>query len=134
MKTSHFTLKDIYIGLQIRNVTSNEISIVTGLSDATIEVSNNVDKKAIDSDDTLKVFVSGQYTLNSFNDNFIPITLSEMEEEGSLSTFFNSEYFKDMVRVSIEKSTWDVGKPMIYQNTEGQIVEHWKDGTINILK
>lgn len=30
--------------------------------------------------------------------------------------------------------TWGRGLPMIYMNREGQIVKHWKDGTIEVIE
>jgi hypothetical protein len=45
---------------------------------------------------------------------------------------FNSEEFKKEFRKQVEKDTWGMGKPMFYMK-DGDIVEHWKDGTINVL-
>lgn len=50
-----------------------------------------------------------------------------------MSDIFNSKEFKKAFMRQVEKDTWDKGLPKIYMK-EGNIVEHWKDGTINILK
>lgn len=34
----------------------------------------------------------------------------------------------------IREETWDKGIPMVYMNKYGQVVRHWKDGTIEIIK
>ena len=52
------------------------------------------------------------------------------EEEAE---YFKSDKFKEDVRKTIEEDTWGKGRPMIYLDKEGNIVEHWKDGTVNIL-
>lgn len=48
--------------------------------------------------------------------------------------FFQSKEFKEKIEKSIQKETWDKGLPRYYNDKEGNIVEHWKDGTINIIK
>lgn len=48
--------------------------------------------------------------------------------------YFKSEEFKKISREKIEKETWEKGKPMIYMDENKNIVEHWKDGTIKIIK
>lgn len=45
-----------------------------------------------------------------------------------------SDKFKENFRKKVEENTWEKGKPMIYLDDNGNIVEHWKDGTINIIK
>ena len=47
---------------------------------------------------------------------------------------FTSEKFEDIMQKEIEKSTWDVGLPMVYMNEFFQLVRHFKDGTIEIIK
>ena len=41
---------------------------------------------------------------------------------------------KEDFRKKIEEDTWEKGKPMIYLDDNKNIVEHWKDGIINIIK
>lgn len=48
--------------------------------------------------------------------------------------YFKSNKFKEDFRKKVEEDTWEKGKPMIYLDDNGNIVEHWKDGTINIIK
>ncbi len=50
------------------------------------------------------------------------------------SEYFKSEKFKEDFRKTIEKETWDKDIPMIYINDNGDIVGHFKDGTIKIIK
>ena len=50
------------------------------------------------------------------------------------SEYFKSNKFKEDFRKKVEEDTWGKGKPMIYLDDNGNIVEHWKDGTIKIIK
>lgn len=52
------------------------------------------------------------------------------EEEAN---YLKSDNFRNEIAKTIEKDTWDKGMPMIYKDKDGNIVEHWKNGTINIL-
>jgi hypothetical protein len=51
-----------------------------------------------------------------------------------MKKYFESEEFKKSFNHTVELNTWEKGLPKIYMDEEGNIVEHWKDGTINILK
>jgi hypothetical protein len=51
-----------------------------------------------------------------------------------MKKYFESEEFKKSFNQTVELNTWEKGLPKIYMDEEGNIVEHWKDGTINILK
>lgn len=57
-----------------------------------------------------------------------------MEEKDEINEYLKSEQFQKDFMEQVEKDTWGKGLPKIYMNDKGQIVEHWKDGTINILK
>ena len=48
--------------------------------------------------------------------------------------YFNSKEFKDNMIKIIEEDTWDKGLPKIYLNDKDEIIEHYKNGTIKILK
>lgn len=50
------------------------------------------------------------------------------------SEYFKSNKFKEDFRKKVEEDTWEKGLPMIYLDDNGNIVEHFKDGTINIIK
>lgn len=50
------------------------------------------------------------------------------------STYFNSDKFAEDFKKQVEKDTWGKGLPKIYMNEKGDIVEHWKDGRIIIIK
>ena len=50
------------------------------------------------------------------------------------SEYLKSEQFKEDFRKKVEEDTWEKGLPMIYMDENKNIVEHWKDGTINIIK
>ena len=47
---------------------------------------------------------------------------------------FASKSFQDNMDAEIKKSTWDIGLPMAYMNAMKQIVHHYKDGTIKVIK
>lgn len=44
--------------------------------------------------------------------------------------YFKSKQFQEDFRKQVEKDTWDKDLPMVYLNEEGEIVRHYKDGTI----
>ena len=46
------------------------------------------------------------------------------------SEYFKSKQFQEDFRKQVEKDTWDKDLPMVYLNEEGEIVRHYKDGTI----
>ena len=48
--------------------------------------------------------------------------------------YFKSKEFKERIEQSIQRETWNKGLPRYYMDKEGRIVEHWKDGTINVIK
>lgn len=50
------------------------------------------------------------------------------------SDYFNSEEFQKRIQKSIERETWDKGLPRIYMDKDKNIVRHWKDGRIEIIK
>ena len=50
------------------------------------------------------------------------------------SEYFKSNKFKEDFRKKVEEDTWEKGRPMIYLDDNGNIVEHFKDGKINIIK
>ena len=57
-------------------------------------------------------------------------TFEDIEDNGLMFEYFNSKEFKESIKKSIEKETWDKGLPKIYLDENGWIVEHWKDGKI----
>ena len=56
------------------------------------------------------------------------------KEEEKLSKILRSEQFRESFRKRVEEETWDKGKPMVYMDHEGQIVKHFKNGEIEIIK
>ena len=48
--------------------------------------------------------------------------------------YFKSEKFKEDFRKKVEEDTWEKGLPMIYLDDNGNMVKHFKDGTIEIIK
>lgn len=60
--------------------------------------------------------------------------MTEDKEDKAELEYYKSDQFKKDMAEAINAGTWDKGLPKIYMNKEGDIVEHWKDGTINILK
>lgn len=60
--------------------------------------------------------------------------MTEDEEDRLELEYFKSEKFKKDFRKRVEEDTWEKGLPMIYMDENKNIIEHWKDGMINILK
>ena len=54
-------------------------------------------------------------------------------EDDALTAYFKSEEFSKNIAKIVEEDTWGKGRPKTYMDDSGNIVEHWKDGTINIL-
>lgn len=50
-----------------------------------------------------------------------------------INTYLMSTQFQKDFAEQVEEDTWGKGLPKIYMDKDGNIVEHWKDGTINIL-
>jgi hypothetical protein len=48
--------------------------------------------------------------------------------------YFKSKEFKERIEQSIQRETWGKGLPRYYLDKEGRVVEHWKDGTIKVIK
>jgi len=44
--------------------------------------------------------------------------------------YFLSEQFKEDFQKRVEEDTWNKGLPKIYIDDNGDMVKHWKDGTI----
>ena len=59
---------------------------------------------------------------------------NEDMEDNELSEILKSDEFKENFRKQVEADTWGKGLPMVYLDDKRRIVEHWKDGTINVLK
>jgi hypothetical protein len=49
-------------------------------------------------------------------------------------SYYLSEQFKKDFAEQVTKDTWGKGLPKIYMDDDKNIVEHWEDGTINIIK
>lgn len=58
----------------------------------------------------------------------------EMYDDDIIGEYLRSEEFKESFKRQIEKDTWENNLPKVYMDDNGNIVEHWSDGTINILK
>lgn len=52
----------------------------------------------------------------------------------SESEFFKSKEFKEGIYNQVKKDTWGKGLPMVYMNDKGEIVKHWKNGKIKVIK
>lgn len=48
--------------------------------------------------------------------------------------YFKSKKFKEDIEKAIQRETWDKNLPRYYMDDSGNIVEHWKDGTVNVIK
>jgi len=56
------------------------------------------------------------------------------DESDDVSDYLKSEQFKQDFSEQVKKDTWGNGLPMVYMNKEGQIVRHYKDGKIEVIK
>ena len=56
-----------------------------------------------------------------------------MKTNAEIHKYLTSKQFTKDLAEAVEKDTWGKGLPKIYMDEHGNIVEHWKDGTINIL-
>ena len=61
-------------------------------------------------------------------------SLDEVEDNDLVVELFNSEEFKKNFEKQVNKDTWDKNLPKVYMNDKGQVVKHWKDGKIKIIK
>lgn len=58
----------------------------------------------------------------------------EDEKEEESIAYLKSKEFQESFQKQVEEDTWGKGRPKIYMDKDKNIVEHWKDGTINIRK
>jgi hypothetical protein len=56
------------------------------------------------------------------------------EDHDEIIEFIKSDEFRVKFRERIEQDTWGNDLPMVYMDDDGNIVEHYKDGTIKIIK
>lgn len=70
-----------------------------------------------------------------FMGNQIEINKDEEESDDTdeVGDYLRSDQFRKDFAEQVRKDTWGKGLPMIYMDKDGNIVKHWKDGTINIL-
>ena len=50
------------------------------------------------------------------------------------SDYFLSEDFKNDFRKRVEDDTWGRCLPMCYTDEKGDLIKHWKDGRIHVVK
>lgn len=60
--------------------------------------------------------------------------ISKRINKSTKSKYLKSEEAQELFQKIVERDTWEKGLPKIYMDKKGNIVEHWKDGTINIIK
>lgn len=60
--------------------------------------------------------------------------LDEVEDNNLVKELVESEEFKKRHDQIVNEDTWNKNLPKVYMNDKGQIVEHWKDGKIKIIK
>lgn len=56
------------------------------------------------------------------------------EEQTQVDDYLRSEQFAKDFKELVKKDTWDRGLPMAYMNDKKQLVHHWKDGRIEVIK
>jgi hypothetical protein len=54
-------------------------------------------------------------------------------EKDKIQEYLRSKQFSIDFAAAVKRDTWGQGLPMIYMDDNKNIVEHWEDGTINIL-
>ena len=64
----------------------------------------------------------------------IEIVKTKDEDFDEVNEYLMSKQFLKDFAKQVEADTWGKGLPKIYMDKDGNIVEHWKDGTINIIK
>jgi hypothetical protein len=52
----------------------------------------------------------------------------------SIKQILKSKKFQDLFKKRVEDNTWGNGLPMVYLNENDEIVKHWKNGKIEIIK
>ena len=57
----------------------------------------------------------------------------KIDDDDDVSKYLLSKQFQIDFAKQVKKDTWEKGFPMVYADKDGNIVEHWKDGTIKIL-
>jgi hypothetical protein len=67
-------------------------------------------------------------------DHFGKKEMNEDLDIDPIHEYIKSDKFREDFRKKVEEDTWGNGLPKIYMDNDGNIVEHWKDGTINIIK
>jgi hypothetical protein len=60
--------------------------------------------------------------------------ISKRINKSTENKYLKSEEAQELFQKIVEQDTWEKGLPKIYMDKKGNIVEHWKDGTINIIK
>lgn len=60
--------------------------------------------------------------------------ISKRISKSTKNKYLKSEEAQELFQEAVERDTWGKGLPKIYMDKKGNIVEHWKDGTINIIK
>jgi tartrate dehydratase alpha subunit/fumarate hydratase class I-like protein len=60
--------------------------------------------------------------------------ISKRINKSTENKYLKSEEAQELFQKIVERDTWEKGLPKIYMDKKGNIVEHWKDGTINIIK
>ena len=60
--------------------------------------------------------------------------LEEDDDQQKIDDYLKSEQFIKDFKEQVKKDTWDHGLPMAYMNDKKQLVHHWKDGRIEVIK
>lgn len=56
------------------------------------------------------------------------------EDLDPIFEYLKSDKFREDFKRQVELDTWGNDLPKIYMDDNGDIIEHWKDGTKKILK
>jgi hypothetical protein len=52
----------------------------------------------------------------------------------SIKQILKSKKFQDLFKKRVENNTWGNDLPMVYLNENDEIVNHWKNGKIEVIK
>ncbi len=61
-------------------------------------------------------------------------TYDNIDEDDEVSRFLMSEEFQKSFAEIVNRDTWERGLPKSYLDKDGNLIHHWKDGRIDIIK
>ncbi len=65
--------------------------------------------------------------------HFLKLLKTKLMKE-SIKQILKSKKFQDLFVKRVEENTWGNNLPMVYLNENDEIVKHWKNGKIEVIK